>query len=82
MYISGNFNDFEPRLHQLAVTSQDITSFAVEGNGYYSQMITSGLNYFIDHWNKEFVKKQYSLVNIISADGLEYDAGGDLILDV
>lgn len=34
MYLSGDFTNFENRLHQLATSSSDLTSYKTEGSGY------------------------------------------------
>lgn len=49
MYISGNFFNFENRLHQFANSGQDLLLFQIEGNSYTGVKWT-----YINKWNQEF----------------------------
>jgi hypothetical protein len=59
-YFSGTAFDYQSRLHSLPTSSGDYQSFLIEGNGYYSQMTGLGLQYLVNYWNVEFIKKGFS----------------------
>jgi len=64
MYITGTVSDFESRLHQLAISGADLTTFLTECRGYTgtgapsSGAPASGLT---DRWNREFAIKLYQI---------------------
>jgi hypothetical protein len=55
-YISGNFHDYLPRIHQFGTGVDILSLFYLEAvnNNYTGQPYASGLKRY---WNKEFVKK-------------------------
>ena len=53
MYISGNIEDFESRLHQLAISGADINSFIAEGKTLTGQYPTGADLALINKWNRE-----------------------------
>ena len=56
MYISGTITDFENRLHELPVTSGELTSFTTEAKGYTG--VQTGISkQEIGQWNREFAKR-------------------------
>ena len=57
MYVSGSIVDFESRLHQFATYSQDFADFVFEGNSYFADLVAHKLEYFIEKWNRELIKK-------------------------
>lgn len=57
MYITGTISDFESRLHQLAISGADLTTFLTECRGYTSAP-ASGLT---GRWNREFAIKLYQI---------------------
>ena len=85
MYISGHFNDLENRLHQQALTSVDLASYAEEACSYYSFVTGISAAYFVQKWNNEFSKKQY-FTGLICAqcavNELLIGGDGNLVLDV
>lgn len=55
MYISGSFNNFGARLHQLPTGIADLLLFQIEGSQY------TGLSYISkntkNHWSDEYFKQ-------------------------
>ena len=84
MYLTGTFVDLENRLHQLPQSLGDLNFFFFEACSYYPQVNNVSLSYFLQKWNKEFVKKQYqySVGNyVFAADGtVLIDANGNPIV--
>ncbi len=64
MYITGSYNNFENRLHQLPTGISDLNTFKLEGRTYFNSVSTGDGNTFNTKWNKEFVKKaaQYETI--------------------
>lgn len=56
-YLTGNFIDFEQRLHCLAETTGNLTSFATEGSGYSPDLLMK------ESWNREFDKRSFIISN-------------------
>lgn len=57
MYISGQINNLNSRIHQLAISSGDLSSFKQEGQAYstlYSGTLSKSQ---IKVWNNEIAKK-------------------------
>lgn len=64
MYISGSIENFESRLHQLAISGSDINSFIAEGKLLTGQNPT-GVNYaLINKWNREIGLKTLQISGI------------------
>ena len=57
-YISGDFVTFIPRLHQLAISGEDVLAYQQEGLSYTGALVTSG---WIVAANGEFRKIAYEL---------------------
>ena len=53
MYLTGQLNDYEDRLHQLPQTTGEVESYKLEGSGYLAS-ISPNLK---DKWNREFDKR-------------------------
>jgi hypothetical protein len=60
MYITGLFNNFENRLHQLPTGLADLTSFKSEGTGYFVGVVTGDAATYKYKWNEEFTKRAAS----------------------
>jgi hypothetical protein len=57
MYITGTFEDFTQRLHQLPTGQNDLNTFMQEASGY-SGLISKGL---LIKWNAELGKRASSI---------------------
>lgn len=61
MYLSGQYNNFENRLHQLPTDTVDLNLFKIEGQSY-TGILQTGIGVestvsFENKWDKEFKKK-------------------------
>ena len=61
MYASGEFNNFENRLHQLPLSASDMTSFITEGDYYLSSMTI--YIHMSGKWEKEAQRKMWKIYN-------------------
>ena len=59
MYIQGTISDFESRLHQLSLTSSDLSNFQTEGNAYLAGGFLEQLRW---RWNYLFAKVASSVI--------------------
>lgn len=53
MYITGSIENFESRLHQLAISGSDINTFITEGKSLTGQYPTGADIHLINKWNRE-----------------------------
>lgn len=64
MYITGNIEDFESRLHQLAISGADINTFITEGKSLTGQYPTAANLALINKWNREIGLKTLQISGI------------------
>lgn len=66
MYISGSIENFESRLHQLAISGADINNFIIEGKDLTGQYPTGADTALINKWNKEIGLKTLQISGTVN----------------
>lgn len=66
MYISGSIENFESRLHQLAISGADISNFITEGKIITGQYPTGADFALINKWNREIGLKTLQISGTVN----------------
>lgn len=61
MYATGQFNNFESRLHQMPLSASDMASFITEGDYYLASMTI--YIHMSGKWEREAQRKMWKIYN-------------------